>query len=104
MTETKKCSSCMKIKKLERFSTDKRNSSGRTSQCRVCCRMWARKRPKRKTPKPTTGEKRCPRCDETLGVSEFYAKGDSKTGLMSHCKECHNATVDGYRLGWKSDD
>lgn len=48
--------------------------------------------------------KRCPRCKETLPLSEFYKSRSRKDGFQGWCKSCKNACDKAYRqtLGGKA--
>ena len=35
--------------------------------------------------------KRCPNCEETKSLSEFYLRGGTREGHQSQCKECQHA-------------
>jgi len=92
MTETRMCSQCKQIKKLEEFN------KGRT-ECRVCSqKIWKERydATKGKFDENLT-HKICKGCNQLLPISEFQLKSGSKDGYNNKCKVCTNKD----RLAWR---
>jgi len=92
MTETRMCSQCKQIKKLEEFN------KGRT-ECRVCSqKIWKERydATKGKFDENLT-HKICKGCNQLLPISEFQKKAGSRDGYNNKCKICTNKD----RLEWR---
>ena len=80
----KVCAKCNKIKRIEKFMSDRREADGFHPICETCALMAAGKGKIKRT------KKKCPICEQILPVSMFYrnAGGSSRDSLSWHCKRC----------------
>jgi hypothetical protein len=121
-----KCSKCGVEKSSGEFSPDKKNASGRKSQCRECVRAYqrearkseefkAKRRAYRKRPevrakesaymkqwsgaaeKVVATEKGCSKCGETKPADGFSRNAKTSDGLASWCKACVAEKVKSHR-------
>lgn len=98
----KRCPDCQQQLPLDAFTSDKRRKDGLSFYCRNCARIRLRishdKRrggpPRHRYPRDIdvpAGCKWCPDCDQVLPNEEFSRNRNTKTGLNTYCKPCHNA-------------
>lgn len=105
LPEEKLCTQCYHIFPIAHFCNNKGTKDGFDNICKVCQRKqrnkyatrWIQER-KIKTPKK---KKRCPGCNRTLPVSEFYLHKAIKDGLSNYCIECSKRIRKKYSEKWE---
>ena len=100
----KHCTKCGQEKPLDEYY---RHGPGFTSHCKGCIRAKQRmvvdRRRSNPAPRPTEGEKRCPKCGTTKSVTEFSAHRTASDGLSSRCKACHSAYQREWQIATRAD-
>src|SRR5947209_5408685 len=96
----KRCRDCGGLKPLTAFPPSKKNRDGRTTYCRPCSNIRARRsrekrreaegRTVRRRPEVPAGMKYCPACQDAKSLSEFPRNRSHSSGYASYCKPCHN--------------
>ncbi len=102
--QTKTCSKCGEVKRLEEFSSRKHSVGGRRAQCRACVNASKKPRIKRehhhRLSNATSsakfmidvdydgGAKRCKGCEKKKPLAEFYRQKAGIGGRTAWCKQC----------------
>ena len=97
----KRCPDCSQEKPLEAFPPASARPDGRGLYCKVCMTVRSRASYRkgaaakghavREKESLSEGMKRCPDCQEVLGLASFPQNKRSRDGYGSYCKPCHNA-------------
>jgi len=94
MSESKKCSKCLKILLLNQFYKDKNKLSGYGSHCKECKTNETKERRlkylniNKNSNTTLTISKICSGCKEIKLNDEFYKNSTIKDGLSLYCKKC----------------
>ncbi len=96
----KPCLDCSLVKSLEDFPPATRRSDGRGPYCRACMtvrsrasyrkRAAARGRTVKEAVALAEGMRRCPDCQDVLGLDAFPRSRNTRDGRGTYCKPCHN--------------
>ena len=101
----KLCTRCYRIFPIAHFCSDVSSKDGFNNICKDCLKKqrneytirWIRER---KT-KPHKKKKKCPGCNRSRPVSEFYSHEAVKDGLSSYCIECSKRMRKEYTDKWE---
>lgn len=91
MITEKKCTRCLKVQSLNKFSKDIRQLDGYKGYCKHCVSAINRARssnPETVKARQQLGYKTCSKCSETKKLHEFGVKKRNPDGLQYMCRRC----------------
>lgn len=97
VNEKKTCKACGCERPIAEFYRSPVYPGGRVPKCKACVREYDQELMKRPRVAPSTGMKRCCRCQESKAVEEFHARARNTDGLRSECKACTRIQEHAYR-------
>ncbi len=89
--ETKKCSTCKQVKRIDDFNLNNARHDGRSGKCRVCTSEYTQYyKEKRKLEGITkqVGSKVCARCNMEKPRTSYTKRSICHDGLNVYCKSC----------------
>ena len=89
--ESKKCSSCNKIKTIHEFVVDKTKKDGHTYECKICRNKSVKKRKNIIVSKNANlGKKKCTSCNNFEDLKMFYKfETEEEIKYSDECKKCY---------------
>jgi len=101
----KLCTRCYRIFPIAHFCSNVRAKDGFDNICKDCLKNqrneYATRWIQEREIKPPKKKKKCPGCNRTLPVSEFYTHEALKDGLNNYCIECSKRMRKEYSDKWE---
>ena len=100
----KLCTRCYRVFPIAHFCSNVGSKAGFDNICKDCLKSqrndYATRWIQERETKPPEKKKKCPGCNRTLPVSEFYSHEALKDGLNNYCMECSKRMRREYTDKW----
>ena len=101
----KLCTRCYRVFPIAHFCSNVSSKDGFDNICKDCLNKqqgdYATRWIQERKNKPHKNKKKCPGCNRTLPVSEFYSHEALKDGLNNYCMECSKRMRREYMDKWE---